>query len=137
MFDFHFLLSPHLRLKRDFDRKGNFEPRQYYSHDDVIQFLQSHKGLFRVDFRDDYYPKNSGEVFKLETINGYGATSLTQFYHFQAEAYPVGNVITDMLNVRYVVSQKGLDLPVAFQGEHAKVYENPGFLPRVWLADSR
>jgi len=24
--------------------------------------------------------------------------------------------------------------PVAFQGEHAKVYENPGFLPRAWLA---
>jgi len=135
LFDFHFFLSPHLRLKRDFDRKGNFEPKQYYSQDDVIQFLQSHTGLFRVDFRDDYYPKNSGEVFKLETINGYGATSLKQFYHFQAEAYPVGNVITDMLNVRYVVSQKGLDLPVAFEGQHAKVYENPGFLPRVWLAD--
>ena len=70
----------------------------------------------------------------METINGYGATSLKQFYHFQAEAYPAGNVITDMMNVRYVVSQKGLDLPVAFQGEHAKVYENPGFLPRAWLA---
>ena len=23
---------------------------------------------------------------------------------------------------------------MAFQGEHAKVYENPGFLPRAWLA---
>lgn len=135
LFDFHFLLSPHLRLKRNFDRKENFEPKQYYSHDDVIQFLQSNRGLFRVDFRDDYYPKNSGEVFKLETINGYGATSLKQFYHFQAEAQPAGNVIADMLNVRYIVSQKGLDLPVAFQGEHAKVYENPGFLPRAWLAD--
>jgi membrane protein YfhO len=135
LFDFHFLLSPHLRLKREFDRKSNFEPKQYYSQDDVIQFLQSHNGPYRVDFRDDYYPKNSGEVFKLETINGYGATSLKQFYHFQAEAYPVGNAITDMLNVRYVVSQKGLDLPMAFQGEHAKVYENPGFLPRAWLAD--
>jgi len=134
LFDFHYLLSPQIRLKREFDRKFNFEPKQYYSQDDVIQFLQSHNGLFRVDFRDDYYPKNSGEVFKLETINGYGATSLKQFYHFQAEAYPTGNVITDMMNVRYVVSQKGLDLPVAFQGEHARVYENPGFLPRAWLA---
>jgi hypothetical protein len=134
LFDFHFLLSPHIRLKREFDRKENFEPKQYYSQDDVIKFLQSHNGLFRVDFRDDYYPRNSGEVFKLETINGYGATSLKQFYHFQAEAYPAGNVVTDMMNVRYVVSQKGLDLPVAFQGEHAKVYENPGFLPRAWLA---
>jgi len=133
LFDFHFLLSPHIRLKREFNRKDNFEPKQYYSQDDVIQFLQSHHGLFRVDFRDDYYPKNSGEVFKLATINGYGATSLKQFYHFQAEAYPAGNVITDMLNVRYIVSQKGLDLPMAFQGEHAKVYENPGFLPRAWL----
>jgi membrane protein YfhO len=134
LFDFHYLLSPHIRLKAEFDRKNNFEPKQYYSQDDVIQFLQSHRGPFRVDFRDDYYPKNSGEVFKLETINGYGATSLKQFYHFQAEAYPAGNVITDMLNVRYVVSQRGLDLPVAFQGEHAKVYENNGFLQRAWLA---
>ena len=134
LFDFHFLLSPHLRPKREFDRKFNFDPKQYYSQDDVIQFLQSHSGPFRVDFRDDYYPKNSGEVFKLETINGYGATSLKSFYHFQAEAYPAGNVITDMMNVRYIVSQKRLDLPAAFQGEHAKVYENPGFLPRAWLA---
>ena len=134
LFDFHFLLSPHLRLKREFDRKGNFEPKQYYSQDDVIQFLQSQSGLFRTDFRDDYYPKNSGEVFKLETINGYGATSLKSFYHFQAEAYPAGNVIADMMNVRYLVSQKGLDLPVAYQGQNAKVYENPGFLPRAWLA---
>ena len=134
LFDFHFLLSPQIRLKREFDRKDNFDPKQYYSQDDVIEFLQSHNGLFRVDFRDDYYPKNAGEVFKLETINGYGATSLKPFYHFQAEAYPAGNVITDMMNVRYIVSQKGLDLPAAFQGEHAKVYENPGFLPRAWLA---
>jgi len=134
LFDFHFLLSAHIRLKRDFDRKGNFEPKQYYSQDDVIRFLQSYNGQFRVDFRDDYYPKNSGEVFRLETINGYGATSLKQFYHFQAEAYPPGNVFTDMLNVRYVVSQVGLDLPVAFQGQNSKVYENPGFLPRAWLA---
>ncbi len=133
LFDFHFLLSPQLRLKREFDRKGNFEPKQYYSQDDLIRFLQSQSGFFRVDFRDDYYPKNSGEVFKLETINGYGATSLKQFYHFQAEAYPAGNMIADMMNVRYFVSQKGLDLPVAFQGQHAKVYENPGFLPRAWL----
>ncbi len=134
LFDFHYLLSPHIRLKAEFDRKDNFEPKQYYRQDDVIQFLQSHSGLFRVDFRDDYYPKNSGEVFKLETINGYGATSLKHFYHFQAEAYPTGNIITDMFNVRYIVSQRGLDLPTAFQGEHAKVYENPGFLPRAWLA---
>ena len=133
LFDFHYLLSPHLRLKREFDRKANFEPKQYYSQDDVIQFLQSCNGPFRVDFHDDYYPKNSGEVFKLETINGYGATSLKQFYHFQAEAYPTRNIVTDMLNVRYIVSQKKLDLPVAFQGEHAKIYENPGFLPRAWL----
>jgi hypothetical protein len=122
-----------LRLKREFDRKSNYEPKQYYSQDDVIQFLQSKSGPFRVDFRDDYYPKNSGEVFKLETINGYGATSLKQFYHFQAEAYPAGNVIADMMNVRYLVSQKGLDLPVAYQGQNAKVYENPKYMPRAWL----
>ncbi|MCI0628414.1 MAG: YfhO family protein [Acidobacteria bacterium] len=134
LFDFHFLLFPHIKLKRDIDRKVNFEPKQYYQQDDVVRFLQSQSGVFRVDFREKYYPANLGQVFKLETINGYGATCLKQFYHFWAEAYPVGNAITDMMNVRYVVSQQALDLPVAFQGQHAKVYENPGFLPRAWLA---
>jgi hypothetical protein len=134
LFDFHFLLLPHIRLKSGFDRKENFEPEQYYSHDDVIQFLQSNSGLFRVAIHGDAYPQNSGEVFKFETVNGYGATSLKQFYDFQAAAQLPGDVIADLMNVRFVVSQKGLDLPAVFQGQRATVYENPGFLPRAWLA---
>jgi len=134
LFDFHFLLAPHIRLKSGFDRKENFEPRQYYKHDEVIQFLQSNSGPFRVAIRDDSYPQNSGQVFKFETIDGYGATSLKQFSDFRAAAQSPGDVIADLMNVRYVVSQKGLDLPRVFQGERAAVYENPGFLPRAWLA---
>jgi len=89
LFDFHFLLSAHMKLKRDMDRKSNFEPKQYYQQDDLVRFLQSQSGVFRVDFREKYYPANLGQVFKLETINGYGATCLKQFYHFWAEADPV------------------------------------------------
>ncbi len=134
LFDFHFVVGAHLKLKGEFDRKLNFEPKQYYQKDSLIQFLQSQPGTFRVDFRDEHYPKNGGQVFKLETVGGYGATSLKQFYHFQAEAYPPGSIVADLMNVRYLVSQNALELPVAFQGEHAKVYENLGFLPRAWLA---
>jgi hypothetical protein len=135
LFDFHFLLSVHMKLKRDFDRKVNFEPKQFYQQDDVVRFLQSQSGIFRVDIREKYYPANLGQVFKLETINGFGATCLKQFCDFNAEAYPAGGIISDLLNVRFFVSQEPLELPLAFQGEHAKIYENPGFLPRAWLAN--
>lgn len=134
LFDFHFVLAAHLKLKREFDRKLNFEPKQYYYQDSLIQFLQSQPGAFRVEFRDEYYPKNGGQVYRLETVNGYAATSLKQFCDFQAESYPPGAIVADLMNVRYIVSQKALELPVAFAGEQAKVYENPGFLPKTWLA---
>jgi hypothetical protein len=134
LFDFHFFVGAHIKPKNNFDRKFNFEPKQYYQSDEVIQFLRSRTGVFRIDFRDEYYPRNVCEVFQLETVNGYGATSLKQFYEFQAEAYPPGNVIADLLNVKYVVSQQELEMPMVFQNQKAKVYENPGALPRAWLA---
>ncbi len=133
LFDFHSFLAPHMKAKRRFDRKANFEPKKYYQNDHLTEFLRGQPGTFRVDFRDEYYPNNGGQVFKLDTINGYGATKLKQFHLFQHEDYPPGGVISDMLNVRYIVSTKALDLPVAFQGQHATVFENPGYLPRAWL----
>ena len=136
LFDFHFLLSPHMKLKRDFDRKANYEPKQYYPHDEVIAFLKSQQGDFRVDFRDGFTPGNMGQVYKLETINGYGATSLKQFFEFQNHHYPPGNVIGDLLNVRFIVSDKDLALPRVLSTPRGTVYENPGWLPRAWLVDN-
>jgi|GEM_PF-909878 len=135
LFDFHFFLSPHIRLKKEFDRKGNNEPRQYYFHDELINFLKSQTGTFRVDFREGFQPGNQGEVYKLETINGYGATSLKQFRDLRVHHSPPGNVIGDLMNVRFVVNRNELQLPKVFSNKNGIVHENPGWLPRAWLVD--
>jgi hypothetical protein len=135
LFDFHLFMAPHIKLKKNFDRKGNNEPKQYYFHDELIDFLKSQTGTFRVDFREGFQPGNHGQVYKLETINGYGATSLKQFYEFQVHHYPPGNIIGDLMNVRFVVNQKELALPKVFSNKNGIVHENPGWLPRAWLVD--
>ena len=135
LFDFHLFLSPHIRLKKDFDRKGNNEPKQYYFHDELIGFLKSQTGTFRVDFREGFRPGNHGEVYKLETINWHGATRLKQFHDLLNHHYPPGNVIADLMNVRFVVNRNELKLPKVFSNKNGIVHENPGWLPRARLVD--
>ncbi len=133
LFDYHFFLSPHFKPKRDFDGKRNFEPKQYYQQDEVIQFLRSQPGTFRVDLRDERYPRNIGQVYKFETMNGHGATRLKQFSDLKwAEPSP-GNRISDLFNVKYIVSKELLSLPQLLETRETKVYENPDYLPRAWL----
>jgi Bacterial membrane protein YfhO len=133
LFDFHLFLSPHLKLKSDFDGKTNFDPSQYYRKDDVVDFLLSRPGTFRVNFRDDSYPLNIGHVQRLETIQGYAPTRLKQFMDFLGVDYSAGGRIHDLLNVKYIVSSQELPLQRVFEGKRAGVYENPDCLPRAWL----
>ena len=131
LFDYHGFLNPQFKLKNDFDGKKNFYPKQYYSRDDVVQFLQSQRGLFRVDFEDETYPRNIGQVFNLETMHGRsGVTKLKRFYDFITSA--PRNRILDLLNVKYIVSKRVLPHREVFAGASARVYENSSFLPRVW-----
>jgi len=133
LFDCHYVMNNHIKLKSEFNNKTNYEPKQFYSEDDLIRFLKAQQGEFRVQFRDSY-PPNIGEVYKLETINGYGATTLKHFRDFvSAETLP-GDQIADLLNVRYIVSDQDLPLPEVFATTKAKVYENVDCLPRAWLA---
>lgn len=131
LFDFHGFLVPQFKLKSDFDGKRNLYPKQYFSRDDVVQFLQSRLGTFRVDFEDETYPRNIGQVFDLETMHGRsGVTKLKRFHDFTTSA--PRNRILDLLNVKYIVSKKVLPHPEVFAGASARVYENSSVLPRVW-----
>ena len=131
LFDYHGFLVPQFKLKSDFDGKSNFYPKQYYSRDDVVQFLQSRSGSFRIAFEDQTYPRNIGQVFNLETTHGRsGATKLKRFHDF-AGSVP-RNHFMDLLNVKYIVSKRDLPDREVFAGANARVYENSSVLPRVW-----
>jgi hypothetical protein len=136
LFDFHYLLSAHIKTKSAFDGRTNYEPSQYYREDGVLQFLRSQPGTFRADFRGDNYPKNIGEVYRLETLNGHGATAPKQFMDLVAAGnFGLGRV-SDLYNVKYVVSTEDLSLPKVFEERTTKVYENRTCLPRAWLVSS-
>ena len=131
LFDCHGFLVPQFKLKSDFDGKANFYPKQYFSRDDVVQFLQAQPGVFRVAFEDETYPRNIGQVFNLETENGRsGVTKLKRFHDFYGSV--PRNRVTDLLNVKYIVSKSNLPHREVFTGTRARVYENSSALPRVW-----
>ena len=133
LFDYHFVLGVHIKPKSAFDRETNFEPKQYYHQDSVIQFLRSQPGTYRIDFREQSYPRSTGEVFRLETINGDGATQLKQFFDLLSLEGTPGGKISDLFNVKYIVSREELQLPKLFESKGTIVYENPGCFPRAWL----
>ncbi len=131
LFDCHGFLAPQFKLKSDFDGKTNFYPKQYFSRDDVVQFLQAQPGIFRVAFEDETYPRNIGQVFNLETTHARsGVTKLKRFHDLNTLVPQDG--VMDLLNVKYIVSTKDLSHPEVFAGASARVYENSSSLPRVW-----
>ena len=134
LFDYHGFLLPQFKLKCDFDGKSNFYPKQYFSRDDVVQFLQAQRGVFRVAFEDETYPRNIGQVFNLETTHGRSGVTKLKRFHDLNTLVPQNGVM-DLLNVKYIVSTKVLPHHEVFAGASARVYENSSCLPRVWLVN--
>lgn len=128
--DFHALVATTIKAKSDF-RAGNYEPTQWYRPDEVVNFLKSQSGIFRIN-ADTPYPRSLGEVAGLETINGYGATEHQNF----ADLIGLGDRAYNLLNVKYAVTEGALPFRKVFQQGNIKVYENPGYLPRVWVTRS-
>ena len=126
--DYGAYMSPRILPKQGFNRTSNYEPTRYYQKDEVIRFLQSQPGVFRTSF-DEHYSRNLGEVEKLDTIDGYGATRIRWFQDFVFG--PHGQ---DLLNVRYIVSKKDLGGQPVFQSGPEKVFVNPDCFSRAWLA---
>jgi hypothetical protein len=136
LIDFYYYLEPGFQLKAKFNRAGNVSPLKYYARDKILDYFQKQTGPFRIDFRNDLYPPNIGEVYRLETINGYGATSYQPFYELLSSDYSAGGKVHDLLNVRYVVTNADLPLPKVIEEGNTKVYQNPDPLPRAWLVHS-
>lgn len=135
LFDFHFMMSTLIQPKTEFDRRQNFEPRKLYAPDSIVKFLQENSGPFRVDFIENSYPRNSGEIFQLETVHGFSATRQISYQSFLDSGYEPHSVHADMLNVRFVVDSREWPLPVIFQQGNLKVYENTNYMPRAWLVN--
>jgi len=132
-FDYYFFVNAHIKATGDFDGKNNLEPAAFYSDQETVHFLQAQTGVFRIAFSRETHPANIGDVWRKDTIGGWGATRSRRFMTFLSHSNSADSRIVDLLNVRYVVTSAELTLPRVFEGKRAKVYENLNYLPRAWL----
>ncbi|MBN1503988.1 MAG: hypothetical protein JW952_02875, partial [Candidatus Eisenbacteria bacterium] len=110
--------------------------------DDVTEFLERDKSLYRVfpmgsDFRD-----NKFAAFRIFSVGGYHAAKPSLFEEFHTSVLNAGHItpsVLAMLNVKYVIFPEHVSagdlLGLAFDGSR-KVYEFKASLPRAFLADS-
>jgi hypothetical protein len=89
------------------------------------EYLKSQPGPFRIQVLADSRP-NVGDVFGIQTVNGAGASLLTDYTRL------MGNL--NLLNVRYTLRPASFSEPdPVYQDSAWKVYSNPGAFPRAWL----
>ena len=115
-------------------------PPNYYQSTSSIKYLQKYYGQYRVKIMDKALPVNIGDVYKIQTTDGYGATLHQNYYDFLNEPDPAGQpgLNMDLLNTRFIVSKSTQpDLKKVFtdSSRGVTIYERPTYLPRAYFAD--
>jgi len=117
--------------------------KAYYADTPVVHFLSSQPyGSYRTMILDEAIPVNIADVYKFQTIGGYGATvyqPYAEFLHQNRQNLRITpdyhSAQLDQLGVKYVVATTKLDLPVAFSDKASgiTVYQRNHYLPKLFL----
>ncbi len=114
-----------------------FYPDRFYGRNRIIDTLESSYGRYRVELDLANYAlmrRNLGDIYAIQTRNGYGAT-VNKAFSDLINRYPGrDSEVNDLLNVRYVVTDKRLDSRYIFCDsiEYLKLYERTSWYPRVY-----
>lgn len=93
-------------------------------------------GRARIAFDDSAnLPKNYADVHRLQSIGGHAATMYRPYFDFLSQDWSINGPIFDLLNVRYVLSHKDLDLPLIAQDSTSglRLYDRPTAYSRIFL----
>jgi hypothetical protein len=90
-----------------------------------------------VDFDMQDYSRvrrNVGDVYNIQTKYGYGATVNRAYFDFINFNKGANADIDDLLNVRYILTDKTLDSNYVFKdsARHLNLYERKNYYPRVY-----
>jgi hypothetical protein len=98
---------------------------------DIVKFLRSQPGPFRIDVDDKEIPFNFGDWHGIEVLGGYLASISSNLVGAEMHNDHAKN----LMNVRYAVRREP-DRPgqrEVFSGQSGlKVFENPQAMPRAW-----
>jgi hypothetical protein len=89
--------------------------------------------FFRVDDPDVNFPRNYGDVLRLDATMGYGATGLVDYFDFRGTGWAPASNASALLNVRYVVSRVPVPgMSKVLDGEQP-IYRNVRAVPRAFV----
>ncbi len=125
-------------------RRMEVSEETYFKKDDVTQFLQNDKDIFRIADFTTPSPNMSAYYF-LQSVNGYHAAKLRIYQDLldvadQGSTSQVTNpFLWDLMNVKYLIMDREIQgFPMAYKSQESNkiVYYNTENLPRVFFVDS-
>jgi hypothetical protein len=114
-----------------------FYPDRFYGRNRIIDTLESTYGKYRVEMNMANYAlmrRNLGDIYDIQTKNGYGATVNKDFSDLISRFPAQERNVDDLLNIRYVVTDKSLDSGYIYRdsAEYLKLYERKTWYPRCY-----
>jgi Bacterial membrane protein YfhO len=121
---------------------GLGDPTAEYNRQDVIDFLQSQGGVYRIDSITDVagtWMPDTAALYGLYDVNGDNPLVLSSFKTYWESLGGREGRAYDLLNVKYVIARRNTPLPSKFKrafdgAANISVYENLNALPRAWLS---
>ena len=133
-----FIFTDLLLNKVEYQPTGSpFYPTVYYKKNRIIDTLETTYGKYRVTFEiqnDDLLRRNIGDIYPIQTKLGYGATMNKSYFDFIGAGWDLNSEVNDLLNIRYVVTDKALDSNFLYRDSaaHLKLYERKHYYPRAY-----
>lgn len=123
---------------------GLSDPSAAYNREDVVSFLQSQPGAFRIDSRTDAqgtWLPDTALLYDLADVNGDNPLVLADFDHFWEALGGRANRMYDLMNIKYVLARRSTPLDAKFRrvfdGQSGiSIYEDTNAQPRAWVVYS-
>lgn len=113
------------------DRERTADLRRMAEDSDIVAFLRSEPGRFRIDHDGEAIPHNFGEWWGIESYSEYVASVPDRIYTHD----PFGVRTEALFGVRYFIGtkpQRDSDVLIFRGASGRNVYARPGAFPRSW-----
>jgi len=127
-------LSRDIPLKTAPSGQESTHPKAFWKETPIVEFLKKKREqeFFRIDDPTNILPINFGDVWRLESTMGHGATALVDYLAFRGTGWGPGSNASALLNARYILSRLPLPGMKKVFGEENAVYLNPRAVPRAF-----
>jgi hypothetical protein len=104
------------------------QPERYFGGNKVTEIIKNTAGIYRVD---NLWPRNLNMISDIETTYGYHTIETKSYHDSMMMFNPQTPNMINLLNVKYLISDKDLSSINGMKSIFQNVWENSNMLPRV------